>query len=348
MIRVGIIGATGYAGEELVRLLSSHPEAKIIHIMSKSFCGKKISELYASYLALDEMLLEDIDYEIIQQDCDVVFTCLPHEPSIEIVPKLLACGVKVIDLSGSFRYKDAAIFEAWYGIHHTQPELLKKAVYGLSELYEEEIAGADLIGNPGCYTTASILALYPVLACDLIQKDAIIIDAKSGVTGAGRSEKLPFSFSESHENFKAYGVTTHRHTSEIEEQLSFAAEGPVALSFTPHLLPVKRGILATIYADLPKGLEISPIEIQGAYEKFYMGSDFIQILPHGSLPELKFVVGSNNCFIGYKIDERLHKLIIVSCIDNLIKGAAGQAVQNMNLMFGLDGSTGLPQLAMYL
>lgn len=345
MIKAGIIGATGYAGEELVRLLTAHPQVEIAHVVSKSFAGKKLSEIYGSYLSVD-LTLEDMDLDSLAEDCDVIFLGLPHGASLEVAPKLCQKGVKVIDLSGDFRYNDPAVYEAWYGIHHSHPDLLQKAVYGLCEIHREEIPQATLVANPGCYTTTSILPLYPLLKEGLVQRENIIIDAKSGVSGAGRKEKLAFSFCETHESFKAYGVTTHRHTSEIEQELSIAAGSEIRLSFTPHLLPLKRGIFATIYANLCEG--VSADAIAQAYEKAYGSCQFVHVLPHGSLPELKFVNGSNNCAIGFQVDARLRRVVIISCTDNLIKGAAGQAIQNMNLLFGLDESAGLPKVASYL
>lgn len=344
-IKIGIIGATGYVGEELFRILKAHPQAEITNIISKSFAGQTISSVYGSHRFIQDQPLTDLNVETISKECDVVFTALPHGESIKIVPALMQAGVKVIDMSGDFRYKDPAVYEAWYGIHHTEPGLLSSAVYGLPELYGEAVKKTGLVANPGCYTSASILALYPLLSQGLISPKGIVVDAKSGVTGAGRTTKLPFSFCETQDNFKAYGVTTHRHTSEIEQELSIAAKEPVALCFTPHLLPVKRGILATIYADL-----LVPDEeaFGAAYAKFYQNAPFTHVLPVGELPELKHVVGSNNCAIGFKLDFRLGKVIVISCIDNLIKGAAGQAVQNMNLMFGLPETAGLSQTAWYL
>lgn len=346
MIRVGIIGATGYAGEELVRLLSGHKNVTIAHVVSKSFAGKKLSEIYGNYLCGLDYQLEDLHIDQMAADCDLIFTALPHAASIETIPPLIQRGVKVIDLSGSFRYENADLFEEWYQIKHTERPLLKKAVYGLCEIYAKQIVQASLIGNPGCYTTTSILPVYPLLQEKLVSTENIIIDAKSGVTGAGRNEKLAFSFCESHENFKAYGVTNHRHTSEIEQEYGKAAGREVRVSFTPHLLPVKRGILATIYLNLQNGVTDS--QIAAAYMRRYEESKFVHILPEGSLPELKYVVGSNCCMIGYKIDKRLNRLVVISCLDNLVKGAAGQAIQCMNLMFGEKEEEGLPVVANYL
>ena len=345
MIHAGIIGATGYAGEELLRLLLNHKDVKIKKLASQSYAGSEMADLYGSYLGFSPLPLEELDPENFCQGLDVVFTGLPHSVSLEVVPQLLQAGVRVIDLSGDFRYDDAETYETWYGIHHDQPDLLAEAVYGLPEFYRSRIAAARLIGNPGCYTTASILGLYPALKAGLLETDSIVIDAKSGVSGAGRSAKLNYSFCECQESLKAYGVATHRHTSEIEQELSKAAGVPILLEFTPHLLPVKRGILATLHAKLKPG--VTQEDIDAAYQAAYQDAPFTFYLGN-SLPELKYVVGSNNCFIGCKVDSRLGRLVGVSCIDNLIKGAAGQAIQNMNLLFGLEETAGLPQVAMYL
>lgn len=345
-VKVGIIGATGYAGEDLVRLLSSHPDAEISMIMSKSYAGKELSELFGSFAAAGLPVLSEINMEAIEKECDIVFTGLPHGASLDVVPELLEHGVKVIDLSGDFRYNDKAVYEKWYGIKHTHEDLLHEAVYGLPEIYRERIKKSRIVANPGCYTTTSILALYPLLAKGAVKHNGIIIDAKSGTSGAGRKANIDYGFCEVNNNMKAYGVTTHRHTSEIEQELSTAAASEIMLSFTPHLLPVNRGIFATIYADLNTG--VTKDDIKAAYDEFYEGEIFTHVMPYGTLPELKHVCGSNNCFIGYKIDERLSRLIIISCTDNLIKGAAGQAIENMNLMFGLPEDTGLPKIANYL
>lgn len=344
MINAAIIGATGYAGEELMRLLSAHPEVNVKIAVSKSFSGKKLSDVYGNWD--DTYILEDLDIDKIAAECEVAFCALPHGASMETCAKLIDAGLKVIDFSGDLRYDDPAVYEKWYKLPHTQIELNKKAVYGLPEYYKDKIAATNIVANPGCYTTTSILALYPLLKNGLISPVDIVVDAKSGVSGAGRNEKLAFSFCETHESFKAYGVATHRHTSEIEQELSKAAGQEVALCFTPHLLPVKRGILATCYTKLNGNITEEQIAV--AYNDAYGNAPFVKVLPHGSLPELKFVTGSNNCFIGYKMDERLSRLIVVSCTDNLIKGAAGQAVQNMNIMLGFDETLGLPKTAMYL
>ena len=340
-MKVSVIGATGYSGAELMRILSGHKEISIAHAVSKSFAGQKMSDVYPSFASCD-YTLEELDIQAVCADSAIVFTCLPHGTSSEVVPALLEQGVKVIDLSGDFRYNDASVYEKWYNTTHEAKHLLDKSVYGLPELYRTTIENAELVGNPGCYTTSSILALAPLLSSGLIDPDSIIVDAKSGVTGAGRSAKLANIFTEVDESFKAYGVATHRHTSEIEQELSIAAGKDVQISFTPHLLPIKRGILSTIYA----ATKADEKQIAAAYA-VYESEPFVQVTG-GNLPEIKHITGSNNCAIGYKIDKRLGRIIIVSCIDNLIKGAAGQAVQNMNIMCGFDECEGLNKTGWYL
>lgn len=343
MVKASVVGATGYAGAELMRLLTAHPQVTVTHAISKSFAGQNISDLYPSFLSSD-YALEELDYEAVAKNSDIVFTCLPHGASAETAAQLLAKGVKVIDLSGDFRYNDISVYESWYKVKHAAPELLTESVYGMPELYRERIKNARLIGNPGCYTTCSILAVYPLLKAGIIESSGIIIDAKSGVTGAGRSEKLANSFCEVDESLKAYGVATHRHTSEIEQELGLAAGAGVAVSFTPHLMPVKRGILSTIYLTPKAG--VTEADIAAAYA-MYKDEPFVQVTG-GRLPELKHVNGSNNCAIGFVLDQRVNRLIVVSCLDNLIKGAAGQAVQNMNLVCGFDEAAGLNNTGWYL
>lgn len=346
MIRVGVLGATGYAGIETVRILTCHPEVKITKLISKSFAGKKISEVYPSLKNICDIECEELDTNDIARSCDVVFTALPHGASKTIIPEIYNMGVKVIDLSGDFRYNSKEVYEKWYGEPHCAPEILEKSVYGLCEIHREEIKNATIIGNPGCYTTCSILALYPLLKAGVIKHDNIIIDAKSGVSGAGRTENLPYSFCECTENMKAYKIATHRHTSEIEQELGIAANDEILVSFTPHLIPLKRGILATSYANL--SCDITDEEIYKIFSEFYKNEHFVRVLEPGSLPETKNVAGSNFVEIGFKIDKRLKRIVVSSAIDNLFKGAAGQAVQNMNIMFGLDESTGINVPAFYL
>lgn len=344
-IRVGILGATGYAGIELVRILLSHPQVEISYLVSRSYAGQSISDVYPHLKGVLDITCENLDIETAASRCDTVFTALPHGASKEVIPSLYEKGLKIIDLSGDFRYNDVSVYEKWYADTHPAPDLLKKAVYGLPEIHREEIKNTRLVGNPGCYTTCSILALAPLLDSDIIETKNIIIDAKSGVSGAGRSLKLPNLFCECGESFKAYGVATHRHTSEIEQELSLAANENIMISFTPHLVPMKRGILATSYANLKK--DVSENDIADIYKNFYKNEYFVRIYESG-LPESNRVAGSNFADIGFKIDSRLGRIVVVSCIDNLVKGAAGQAVQNMNILFGLDEKTALAAPGMYL
>ena len=339
MIRVGVLGATGYAGIETVRILCGHPDVEITKLISHSFVGKKISDVYPSFRNVCDKVCEDLDVDDIAANCDVVFTALPHGASKEVIPAIYAKGIKIVDLSGDFRYDSKEVYEKWYGEPHCAPEILEKAVYGLCEIHRDKIKDATIVGNPGCYTTCSILALYPLLKAGVVKHDNIIIDAKSGVSGAGRTEKLPYSFCECTENSKAYKIATHRHTSEIEQELGHAANDEILVSFTPHLIPQKRGILATSYANLTE--DISDEEIYNIFSEFYKGEYFIRIHKPGSLPETKNVAGSNFMEIGFKVDHRLKRIVVSSVIDNLYKGAAGQAVQNMNIMMGLDEKTGI-------
>lgn len=345
MIKAAVLGATGYAGIELVRLLSNHPEVSIELLGSQSFAGQKISEVYQNFAHILEKECEKLDLEKVKQ-CDVAFTALPHGASKEVIPALLEQGVKVIDLSGDYRYDSAEVYEQWYGEPHSSPELLKESVYGLCELHREKIKPARLIGNPGCYTTCSILGAAPLLASGIGDTKNIIVDAKSGVTGAGRGVALAYHFCECTENSKAYKIATHRHTSEIEQELSNIAGEEIMVSFTPHLIPQKRGILSTIYINLKKPCTTE--EITELYKEFYKNEFFVRVKAAGSLPETKHVAGSNFVDIGVVVDKRLNRAVVVSTLDNIVKGAAGQAVQNMNLMFGLDETTGLKTAGFYL
>lgn len=344
-IRAGVLGATGYAGIELVRLLLSHPEVEITYIVSNSYVGQKISEVYPHLKSVFELECSELDEEKAAALCDIVFTALPHGASKKVIPALYEKGLKIIDLSGDFRYDDVKVYETWYGESHPAPELLKKAVYGLPELHRSQIKKTDIIGNPGCYTTCSILGLAPLLAKGLCETKNIIIDAKSGVSGAGRGLAVDYHFCECTENMKAYKIATHRHTSEIEQELSNLAGEPIVLSFTPHLVPMKRGIFATCYANLKAPMQSE--ELKKVYQDYYQGEYFVRVYQDG-LPESNHVAGSNFVDIGVSVDPRLNRAVIVSCIDNLIKGAAGQAVQNMNLLFGLEESAGLKNAGFYL
>lgn len=349
MIKVGIIGTTGYGGLELTRLLVGHPEVEIKYIASNSYAGKLFSDIYPNYKGVLDVSLEEVDFEKIKATCDLVFTALPHGVSSKLIPNMYDGKLKIIDLSGDFRYDDINTYESWYETKHNSPKLNDKAIFGMPELNKEDIKKSLFIANPGCYTTCSILALAPVIEKEIIDDNNIYIDAKSGVSGAGRKESLAFSFSEVSDDFKAYGLANHRHTSEIEEKLSKLGNREIKLSFTPHLLPIKRGILATIYAPLKEVFKSYEEEdIIEIYKQYYKDQPFVVIHKKGSLPQIKYVAGSNFIHIGIKIDKRLNRLIIVSCLDNLVKGAAGQAIQNMNLIFGLDETTGLMNPGFYV
>lgn len=346
MIYAGIMGATGYAGLELCRILSGHPSVTIEKLGSKSFAGKKAGELYPQLKPLHDKVYEEADPESWAASCDVIFTCLPHEASVEAVAQFAPYGKPVIDFSGAYRYDDLDVYAQWYQPPHAHPDLMAKAVYGLTELSRDAVKSADIIANPGCFTTCSILALTPAIASGIIHTDDIVIDAKTGASGAGRSPSQALHFTEAHDNLKAYKVAAHRHTSEIEQELSKAAGKSLAISFTPHLLPVKRGILGTIYCTLPE--TVSHADVMALYQQYYGDEPFITLYPEGTLPELKYVVGSNELHIGWVVDTRLNRLLIFSALDNMIKGAAGQAVQNMNVRFGLPETTGLKSPAWYI
>lgn len=346
MIRAGVLGATGYAGIECVRLLAMHKEVLITKLFSHSHAGKSISDIYPNLRGVVDIICEELDEDVVVANCDVVFCALPHGVSKVVVPSLYNKGLKVIDLSGDFRYNDANVYKEWYGEEHPIPELLKESVYGLPEFNRADIAKTRLVGNPGCYTTCSITALAPLVANKIIDNKSIIIDAKSGVTGAGRSASIDYNFCEITESMKAYKIATHRHTSEIEQELSIIGEDDIKLSFTPHLVPMKRGILATCYANLTQ--KVNTKELVEIYKAFYSGEFFIRVLDAGKLPQTNAVAGSNFVDIGLVVDERLNRVIVVCAIDNLIKGAAGQAVQNMNILFGLDEKIGLSNSGYYI
>ncbi len=346
MTRIGIVGATGYAGLELLRLLSGHPGVELTHLVSQSYEGQRIEDVYPSLRGCVSMQLDAVDYPALAAACDIVFTALPHGAAADAITQLIAGGTKVVDLSADFRYQDPNVYAQWYKQAHKNPELLKEAVYGLTEIHREAIKKSRLVGNPGCYTTCAILALAPLLGQGIVNPDNLIVDAKSGVSGAGAKPSSTVHFCEVGESLKAYSVATHRHTSEIEQELSLAAGRNIVLSFTPHLLPIKRGILSTIYANLAPGKTAG--DAMAAYQSAYADEPFVTVYKQGDLPEIKHINGSNRCAIGFTLDERLNRLVIVSCLDNLIKGAAGQAIQNMNLLLGLDETMGLEAAAWYL
>lgn len=345
MIKAGIIGATGYAGAELVRLLAGHKDVDIVWYGSRSYINDNYANVYRNFCKIvDARCLDDNLGELADQ-ADVIFTATPQGFLASVLTEEILEKTKVIDLSADFRIKDVAVYEKWYGIEHKSPQFLAEAVYGLCEINREKIRGARLVANPGCYTTCSILTAYPLAREGLIDMDTLIVDAKSGTSGAGRGAKVPNLFCEVNENIKAYGVATHRHTPEIEEQLGYAAGRPVTLSFTPHLVPMNRGILATEYASLKE--MVSWEEVKKIYEKYYGKETFIRVLDQGVCPETKWVEGSNYVDIGFQIDPRTGRIILMGAIDNLVKGAAGQAVQNMNLIFGLDEAEGLNLVPMF-
>lgn len=345
MIKVGIIGATGYAGGELVRLLMGHKEAEIKWYGSRSYIDKKYYEVYQNmFQIVDETCMDD-NMEALADQVDVVFTATPQGLCASLINEEILSKVKVIDLSADFRIKNVKTYEEWYKIEHKTPQFIKEAVYGLCEINREEIKKARLIANPGCYPTCSILSIYPLLKEGLIDPDTIIIDAKSGTSGAGRGAKLDNLYCEVNENIKAYGVAVHRHTPEIEEQLGYAAGKEIRLNFTPHLVPMNRGILVTAYASLLKDTTYE--EVKAAYNKYYEKERFVRGLDRDVTPQTKWVEGSNYVDVNFKIDPRTNRIIIMGAMDNLVKGAAGQAVQNMNLLFGIEETEGLRQVPMF-
>ncbi|MBI3752568.1 MAG: N-acetyl-gamma-glutamyl-phosphate reductase [Deltaproteobacteria bacterium] len=341
MMKVAILGGSGYTGFELLRILANHPQAEVIAVTSRQRKGEKVEKVFPGLKNIANLTFEDpANFNAILK-ADIIFSALPHHASMEIVPNLLKNRKKVIDLSADFRLKDAKVYEAWYG-KHTAKGLLKKAVYGLPELYREKVKDAALVANPGCYPTGAILGLAPLIKESIIDTGSIIIDSKSGVSGAGRAALLDTSFAEVNEGFKAYKVGEHRHTPEIEQGLSLIAGKNIKITFTPHLLPVNRGILSTIYASLKRARgKGQGARIFNIYKKYYKDEFFIRIMPEGAFPNISQVKGSNFCDIGFKIDERTGRLIVITAIDNLVKGASGQAVQNMNIMGNIPETTGL-------
>lgn len=336
-MKVSVIGATGYTGAELVKILLKHPQVEIETITSQSFANKKISEIYPSLIT--DLVCQELNINKIALSSSFIFTALPHRISMEIVGKLHSRGKKIIDLSADFRFIDPLIYEEWYGTPHQKKELLKKAIYGLPELYREKISRARLVANPGCYPTSSILALAPLVNSGSTKENDIIIDAKSGVTGAGRTLSLATHFPEVNENTRAYQVVGHRHIPEIEEQLSKLAKRKIIITFVPHLVPINRGILCTCYAALKQKTDTK--DLLKLYQDFYKEEPFVEILPQGRFPQTKDVLNSNRCRIGITVNERSGRAIIISAIDNLAKGAATQAVQNMNIMCGFEETMGL-------
>lgn len=347
MIKLGIVGATGYVGAEIVRLLALRKDIEITTVVSKSFAGKSFSSVYPSLRGLFDKTCDDLDPDVMAEKADYFITALPHGVSTDIIPRLLSKGKRIIDHSASFRFRDVQVFEKWYKMPHPAPSFNGQAVYGLPELYRDKIKDAQLIADPGCYPTCSILGIAPSLIKKLVSPKGIIIDAVSGVSGAGRKTELPYAFCEVSENFKAYGVGNHRHTPEIEQELSLLADEDVLISFTPHLAPMKRGMLVTSYLNLvEEGLTTG--DVQAVYEEYYKDEPFVRVLPEGQLPETKFVAGSNTIDISVTVDPRLNRLIVISALDNLGKGSASQAIQALNLMAGFDETEGLLAPSLYI
>lgn len=345
MINVGIIGATGYAGGELVRLLLDHKEVEIKWFGSKSYIDKKYYEVYQNFFQIvDDKCLND-NLEELAKIADVIFTATPQGYCSSLINKEILSNTKIIDLSADFRIKDVKTYEDWYGIKHASPQFIQEAVYGLCEINRDDIKNARLIANPGCYPTCSTLSIYPLAKEGLIDVNTLIVDAKSGTSGAGRGAKVDNLYCEVNENIKAYGVTNHRHTPEIEEQLTYAARQNVLINFTPHLVPMNRGILVTAYASLKK--EVTYEEVKAIYDKYYSKEKFVRVLDKDVCPQTKWVKGSNYVDVNFKIDKRTNRIIIMGAMDNLVKGAAGQAIQNMNIMFGLNESMGLNHVPIF-
>ncbi len=345
MIKAGIIGATGYAGGELVRLLLNHKDVEIVWFGSKSYIDQKYSQVYQNMFRLVEDVCRDDQLEQLAGEADVIFTATPQGFLAGLLTESILSRAKIIDLSADYRIKDVAVYEKWYGIQHRSPQFIKEAVYGLCEINRGKVnPNTRLVANPGCYTTCSILTAYPLVKEGLIDVNTLIIDAKSGTSGAGRGAKVQNLFCEVNENMKAYGVASHRHTPEIEEQLGYAGNCQVTLSFTPHLVPMNRGILVTEYAALkkkPDGTLPTYEEIKAVYDHYYGAEKFVRVLDKGVCPETKWVEGSNYVDVNFVIDGRTGRIIMMGALDNLVKGAAGQAVQNMNLLFGLEEDEGL-------
>ncbi len=345
MVKVAICGGSGYTGAELLRMLRQHSEVEITAVTSEKSAGKRVTDLFPHLVGYEHLVYEHLDRKELVQKADVFFLALPHAASQEAVDAFYRAGKKVIDLSADYRLQSPDIYEVWYKTPHHYPETLRRAVYGLPELYRKQIKKARLIANPGCYPTSAILGLAPALKKGLIDPENIVVDSKSGATGAGRKADLAIAFCEVNEGFKAYGIAAHRHTPEIEQEVSKLAGKEIALNFTPHLVPVDRGILTTAYGRLT--MQLDTATVHKIYQKAYASEPFVHVLENGILPNTKYVRGSNHCMIGVKVNTRTNTLIVVSAIDNLVKGASGQAIQNMNIMLGFEETTGIQHLGMY-
>jgi len=338
MIKAGIVGSTGYAGAELVRLLAGHPGVELTFLTSRQFAGIRFDKVYPAMAGCVNLTCEELSPERLAMACDVVFTALPHKIPMQIIPGLISNQTKVVDLSADFRFQDAALYEDVYQPHIAK-DLLDESVYGLCEVYRDEIQDARLIGNPGCYPTSTLLPLVPLIRDNLLVEESIVVDSKSGVSGAGRSLSIGSHFSEVNESFKAYKVAAHRHNPEIDEVLSLMAQKPVSVTFVPHLVPMTRGMFTTIYAT-PRA-DLTTETICSCLASYYEGRPFVRVCEPDGFPDTRYVRGTNFCDIGVMVDEPRRRVILTSAIDNLVKGAAGQAVQNMNIMFGLDEGDGL-------
>ncbi len=345
MLRVAICGGSGYAGAELLRILAAHSRVKITVVTSERSAGKKVSDLFPHLHRYENLIYEPLDREKIISGADLFFMALPHAASQVAVDFFVAHGKKVIDLSADYRLRDTGTYEEWYKVPHVFPGTLKKAVYGLPELHRKKIAKADLVANPGCYPTGAIIALAPAIRKNLVKLDSIMIDSKSGTSGAGRQSEIPFSYCEVNEGFKAYSVASHRHTPEIEQELSVIAGKAVRVNFTPHLAPMDRGIFTTAYAKLARTMEEK--DIHELYQAAYGEEPFTKVLGMGKLPNVKNVRGTNLCELGITLNKRTGTLIVVTAIDNLVKGASGQAVHNMNIMMGFDETEALNAIALF-
>ena len=337
-IRVAVVGGTGYTGFELVTLLQQHPKVELTEITSQSYAGRPISEVFPALQGVCSLICTSMDLESLMQKADCVFVALPHKTAMEVVAPLVRAGKRVVDLSADFRFRDPELYEEWYQ-EHTARDLLAEAVYGLPELHGDKIRRANLVGNPGCYPTGVILLAAPLVKAGVVEPESLIADCKSGVSGAGRTPNLTTHFCEANEGFKAYKVAEHRHTPEIEQELSIIAGKPIKIVFTPHLVPMSRGILTTLYANLSKS--VTDEEISGLYREAYERAPFVRVLQSGQLPSTLYVRGTNYCDMGWRLEGRTGRIIAISAIDNLTRGASGQAICNMNLMFGFAEDEGL-------
>ncbi|MGD1822424.1 MAG: N-acetyl-gamma-glutamyl-phosphate reductase [Pleomorphochaeta sp.] len=343
MLKVGVVGATGYSGAKLVQLLLNHQEVNIVYLGSKSHSGMLLSDIYKNFSPFTNLLLENLELLEVSKLCDVVFLALPSRVAKDMITQEVLNNTVIIDLGADFRLEDPKTYETWYGAQAAEENILNQAIYGLTDIYKDKVKDTKLIANPGCYTTCSILSLAPLVQNKLINTETIIIDAKSGVTGAGKSLNYNSLYCEANENIKAYGITSHRHTPEIEQELSKLANKEIKIQFTPHLIPMNRGILATSYAKLKDS--VTEEEIIKAYDNFYKDCEFVNFLGKDKIVETKYVKDTNRIDISFYIDKRLNNIIVLGAIDNLVKGASGQAIENMNLHFGFDQYLGLTQFS---